>query len=231
MPQSIGELLKKTREYHGLRMEDIAGVLCIQKKNLEYLEQNAFSRIPEKLYRELFLKTYSTYLGLHWDRVQKQYYDECGIYTDTYLLREEPHARKYHIRNTSLWVAPKIIQNSFLALGMCGGLVYVVFLGWSAFQPPHLVIFQPHAEFSLSSSDQVRVSGQTKKEAHVAINGQVVVKKQDGTFAQDIALSNGLNIITITVSKKFSRHMSMTRKVLLEKHPQVLGYSPVHKNY
>gem|GEM_PF-505059 len=223
VPQGIGQLLQQTREYHGLQLEDIAEVLCIQKQNLEHLERNAFSCIPETLYRELFLKTYSTYLGLNWEHIREQYHTECQIYASGDAAHSSACTKNY-IRKTSFWVTPKIIRNSFLALGIGSGLAYIIFLGWNTLQPPHLVIFQPQTEFSLSNTEEILVSGQTKKEAQVAINGQAVIKKQDGTFAQDVALSDGLNIITITVSKKFSRPQSLTRKVLFEKRPQSFSY-------
>lgn len=107
---------------------------------------------------------------------------------------------------------------------MSGGFLYIIFLGWNALQPPRLVIFQPQEEFSTSNTEQVLIAGQTRKEAQVTINGQAVVKKQDGTFSQEIALRNGLNLITVTVSKKFSRPQSMTRKVLFEKQDEKYSY-------
>lgn len=214
--QSIGTLLREARHRYGLTVEDIADALCIQKKNIEYLESNAFFRIPEKLYRELFLKTYSIHLGLDWEEIRAQYQREQNLYVAAPSAQKELPLR-YHVRTSSLWITSKIIRNSFVTACICGGFLYIVYFGWQAFQAPELVIFQPQTEFSISGTEQIFVAGQTRKEAHVTINGQPVIKKQDGTFSQEIALRNGLNLITITVSKKFSRQESMTRRVIFEK--------------
>ncbi|MBI2645051.1 helix-turn-helix domain-containing protein [Candidatus Uhrbacteria bacterium] len=217
LPQRIGQLLQEIREQNGLQLEDIAEGLCIQKRNLEYLEKNEYARIPEMLYRELFLKTYSTYLGLNWEQVKAQYVEECALY-DTHDPQAHTVPQAYRtIRTSSLWVTPNIIRNFFLTIGISVGFLYIAFLGWSALQPPQLVIFQPQEEFTSSDAEQIVVSGQTRKEAHVTINGQAVAKKQDGTFVQEVALSDGMNVITVTVSKKFSRPQSMIRKVIFEK--------------
>lgn len=222
-PQSIGDTLRKTREEYGLQIEAIADVLCIQKKNLEYLENNAFSHIPETLYRELFLKTYSTYLGLSWDQLRAQYHRECNLYSVLPTSKSEVRLRR-RVRMSSLWVTPKIIRNAFLTCCISGGFLYIAYLGWNMLQPPQLVIFQPSGEFSMSNTEQVIVAGQTKKEARVTINGQVVVKKQDGTFSQEVALQSGLNLITVTVSKKFSHPQSMIRKVVFKKEDEKYSY-------
>lgn len=221
--RSIGDTLRYAREQYGLQLDDIAQVLCIQKRNLEYLEKNMFSRIPEALYRELFLKTYSTYLGLHWDQTRAQYYTECELYGGAQSSCAESHSR-VRIRTSSFWVTPKIIRNSFLTLCIGGGFLYIVYLGYTAFQPPQLVLFHPQTELSSSETEQILVTGQTKKEARLTINGQPVVKKQDGTFSQEVSLNTGLNVITITVSKKFSRPQSVTRKVVFKKHDEKYSY-------
>lgn len=224
LPHCIGDILRQTREHYGLQIEEVAEVLCIQKKNLEHLESNAFFRIPEALYRELFLKTYSTYLGLDWESLREQYKKEQGLYACATPEQVSHHVRRAPVRTTSLWNAPNMIRNAFLSLCICGGFLYIAFIGWNALQPPQLVIFQPQQEFSSSSIEEIVVSGQTKKEAHVAINGQQVVKKQDGTFSQGVALRDGLNVITITVSKKFSRPRVVTRNVVFEKKDEAFSY-------
>ncbi len=222
--KSIGDTLRHAREQYGLRLEDIEEVLCIQKKNLEHLEQNAFFNIPETLYRELFLKTYSTYLGLHWDQIRIQYQQECGLTSTMQTSHTETHPRM-RIRTSSFWIAPKIVRNTLLTLCIGGGFLYIIFFGYTAFQAPKLVIFHPQTEFSSTGSEQILVAGQTKKEAHLTINGQPVIKKQDGTFSQEVSLNKGLNIITVTVSKKFSRPQSVTRKVLFEQHDEKYSYT------
>ncbi|MEK7097725.1 MAG: helix-turn-helix domain-containing protein, partial [Patescibacteria group bacterium] len=62
--EAISEQLKLARQAKGLRLDDIARVLNINSKYLQYLEQNGFNRLPAGVYGKNFLKEYAAFLDL-----------------------------------------------------------------------------------------------------------------------------------------------------------------------
>ena len=219
---SIGEKLREARVCYGLELDEIAETLLIQKKNLEYLEKNEFSNISEELYRELFLKAYSTFLGLDWETLREQYVQEYQLYGSG--KNESTLLSRGQMRKTSFWVTPKIIRNSVLSLSVAGGFLYIIFLGFSVLRPPELVVYTPNRDITSSNTERMLVAGKTKEDATITINGQAVVKKQDGTFLQEVTLSEGLNTIAISASKKFSRSNDIIRKVVFKKINDTYSY-------
>jgi cytoskeletal protein RodZ len=61
---SVGDILRRTREYYGLTLEQVEGVLRIRACQLEALEINDLERLPGRVYAIGFVRTYSEYLGL-----------------------------------------------------------------------------------------------------------------------------------------------------------------------
>ncbi|AJE03824.1 RodZ domain-containing protein [Geobacter pickeringii] len=74
--QSVGALLRESRESRGLSLEDAARVTRIGKNYLVALEEDAFERLPSSAYAKGFLRSYAGYLGLPADEVVR-YYEEA----------------------------------------------------------------------------------------------------------------------------------------------------------
>jgi len=71
--ESLGELLKETRQNKNHTMAQIANETHIALKYLEALENEEFSVFPGEPYLKGFLRTYSTYLGLDPDEMIRLY--------------------------------------------------------------------------------------------------------------------------------------------------------------
>ncbi len=208
---SLGERLKEHRLRCGLSLDDVSGHVAIAKRNLEYLENDQFWKIPEDLYRELFLKTYATYLGFDWDDIKIHYEEECHIYYQDGSFRSSSHSKKKDFIPTSNMVA-----NGMGITVLVGCFGYLLFLGMQAIQPPTLRIETPYDNLT-SRDDRIVVTGKTLPSAEVRINGERVIKSRDGYFHQEIGLSEGANMILISASKKYSREERIIRNVVYEK--------------
>ena len=60
----IGESLREARERRLLRYADVAAATLIPARYVAALEDEAFHRLPEGLYRRSFLREYADFLGL-----------------------------------------------------------------------------------------------------------------------------------------------------------------------
>ncbi|MEK7122446.1 MAG: hypothetical protein AAB855_01170, partial [Patescibacteria group bacterium] len=67
-----------------------------------------------------------------------------------------------------------------------------------------------------SSSKTIRIEGRVSPDAALVINGQEIVKSSDGNFDQEVTLSEGVNMIRISATKKYSKEAVVTRTVLYE---------------
>lgn len=205
---TIGDVLRTCRQGHALSLRDVSNALLIPVQQLVYLETDRFHAIPEEMYRELFLKTYATYLGLEWEAIKAQYDAHRTAYTHVI-----PKFSGRSISQRQLIVAPQLIRTLFLSIAISGCLAYLLFLGYRAVSPPSLVIWSP-AQDEWSGIDRVTVRGKTHEQARLTINGESVMLRRDGTFEQAVVLSEGLNVITVGASKKYSKEHTEERRVL-----------------
>ncbi len=209
---SIGHRLKILRRSFGLTIDDVVYATRIRKPLLCAIERGAFCEIPEHFYRTIIVKTYSEYLGCSWDLLENEYKREV-MYTAP--NHHEAPTPKTTIQKKDLVVAPRLIKNITLGFGMIGAVAYLFFLAYGALQPPHLTVSNPPDNYESRGHSTV-VEGAVPEGSDVSINGQRVLKRNDGTFRQEVILSPGVNIINVSAAKKYSKETVVTRKVLYQ---------------
>lgn len=208
---SIGEQLRSARTQRGLAIAIVSHTLLIPAKYLRELEANRWHSIPETLYRELFLKSYSTYLGLDWEKIKSQYAAECRLF-DEGLSVQRTHTMSA-VRSTSFIVAPNLVKTIAFSVILSIGFAYLLFLGYRATMPPTLAVNSP-AHDTTVTTDRITVSGTTLPAAQVTINGEIVMLDPDGSFEQPLILAEGMNVIKVSAAKKYSKEQSVERRVL-----------------
>lgn len=205
---TVGDQLRDARRRNGLSLREVSQALLIPLQQLRFLETDQFHSIPESMYRELFLKAYATYIGLDWPKLKTHY--------DAHMLLARGHVRSESVHvafRQRFAVTPQLIKTFFLSFAIAGCGVYLVVLGYIAVSPPSLVVWSP-AQDETSGVDRVRVVGQTQEHARLTINGESVMMRRDGTFEQEVVLSEGLNVITVGASKKYSKEHIEERRVM-----------------
>ena len=71
------------------------------------------------------------------------------------------------------------------------------------------------------------VQGHVDGEATVSIDGRLVVVNADQTFDAPVDLSKGLNVITVTAQRRYSREASIERRVVFDPQaPQTVSLLP-----
>ena len=206
---SFGEKLRQTRLFKNIRLEDVSKKINISAKYLNALEEENFDKLPSGLYRKNFLKEYSNYLGLDKSEIIKQM--ETRLENDSV---ENPFSQKI-LRKSKFLVFPKIIRNFLFFLSVIVCFLYLIFYFQRIVSAPSLTITYPEKNL-LIKENVIEVKGLTEKEAEVKINGELVLNNNNGNFLQIINLKKGLNTITISAKKKYSKENTTIRQILVE---------------
>ena len=67
--QSVGAILRKTREHYGKSLAEVEGDLRIRVSQLEAIESLRLDKLPGRVYAIGFVRSYSEYLGLDGDKM------------------------------------------------------------------------------------------------------------------------------------------------------------------
>ncbi len=209
LEDTVGERLRRARRALDLNIEPIAKKLKIRAEYLMAMEDERFDKLPAGLYGKNFLREYSAFLGLK----PKELFKDL----DEKIFGEEnsnPFSQKV-LKSHKLLVWPKIIKNIMVSGAILICFLYLIFYFKNIVTAPDLQITQPDKNI-LTSASALTVSGQTEPEAEVRINGEIVLNNDKGIFSQTINLKKGMNSITVSAKKKYSRERSITRQILVE---------------
>jgi len=209
LEETIGEKLRQARSYKNLKIEDAAKKLNIRAEYLSALEEERFEKLPTGLYGKNFLKEYAKFLGLKPRDLLKNWQEASN--TDS---AADPFSQKI-VKKNKFIIFPKIIRSFLIVMAILICFLYLVFYFKKIVFPPDLVITQPDKNL-LIQDNSIIISGQTEKEAEIKINGAIVLNNQDGYFSQTVNLKKGLNNITITAQKKYSREKTIIRQILVQ---------------
>jgi len=209
LEETIGEKLRQARSYKNLKIEDAAKKLNIRAEYLSALEEERFEKLPTGLYGKNFLKKYAKFLGLKPRDLLKNWQEASN--TDS---AADPFSQKI-VKKNKFIIFPKIIRSFLIVMAILICFLYLVFYFKKIVFPPDLVITQPDKNL-LIQDNSIIISGQTEKEAEIKINGAIVLNNQDGYFSQTVNLKKGLNNITITAQKKYSREKTIIRQILVQ---------------
>ncbi len=75
---TAGSILKSERLKKEYTLDDVSSATKINKKYLEYLEDDQFNKFPSSVYAKGFLQSYAKFLDLNVDRVIALYRRNIG---------------------------------------------------------------------------------------------------------------------------------------------------------
>lgn len=209
--KGFGERLKLARLALDYSIDDISAVLRIQAKYLRAIEANQLSSIKEIFYREQYVKSYATYVGIDWELIKKDVLNQDAT--------ESCNQKELSLLNpSSRRVLHHFELRTFIRKGAVVGtilfcLFYFTVALYHTFSPPELSLDTPLDQLT-TTQEKLVVSGKTQKESTVVmINGASVPKDGTGNFKQEVILTTGLNTIYVTAAKRFSQGTTVTRQV------------------
>jgi len=206
--ESWGEKLRQARLAKNIRLEEASRRLHIRQEYLVCLEEERLEQLPAGLYGKNFFREYASFLGIKDKEMLSAIEAKLSANKDT-----DPFSQKV-ISQKQFLVLPKIFRNLIAVLAIVFCLLYLSFYFKKIISPPELEISSPAGNLATSSLTFI-IEGQTDKEAEVRINGELVLNNHDGIFTQIVNLKRGMNEITITSKKKYSREKIINRQILV----------------
>lgn len=209
--ESVPEILKKAREDNELSLRDASAETGIKESYLEAMEKGAWDRLPRGVYTKNFVKEYALVLGLNPVEVMEIFNSE---------MKQTVHDQKIFSRQTpgifSFLIFPKVLKNLLIFLLIFVCLLYLGFYVKNLLTKPELVLEYPAADLNITQ-DEIRVIGRSEPEAEITINGKTILNDPNGNFNHDVQLKEGVNTLTVTAKKKYSKINTITRKIVVEK--------------
>lgn len=203
---TLGEKLRKIRNDHRISLVEASKATKIQVKYLEALEDGSYEKLPPEVYVRGFLRGYAGFLGVPEDAILRMYDRERSIQKN--LGRVEPFRFqprspiRFRIDFSSRTAVISVI--SVISLGF---FTYLYLEFRSFVSEPRLVILEPLDGSTVHTSDLL-VSGETDRRAKVSINDEEAIVSEDGRFSDQVTLTPGLNVISVSSVNRFGKERS-----------------------
>jgi transcriptional regulator with XRE-family HTH domain len=206
--EKLGNKLADNRRNKNLNLEEISRRLGIKTDYLKAIENDRFDLLPSGIYGKNFLKRYASFLNYNGDLLEK------GLANLEQENKNDPFAKKA-LDKKSLRLFPKMLRNIILVIAIVICFLYLAFYARKIVSPPELSIIYP-ADNLLTKEKTIKIEGETEEEAELRINGELILNNNSGSFFQEINLKNGLNSITISAKKKYSKENIIIRQIIVE---------------
>lgn len=206
---SLGEQLRQARLQKNHRIEDLARSLGIRREYLEAIEESQYDRLPSGLYGKSFLRKYALRLGFKTKDISAELE---RIAAENEL--DNPFSQKI-VKKHKFIIFPRLVRNIIFGAAIVACLLYLALYSKKIIQAPELIITQPENNAQIEENSYL-VKGQTDAEAEVRINDAIVLNNDRGSFSQLVNLKKGINTLTISAKKKYSRPRIETRQILVE---------------
>jgi len=211
---SVGSLLRQAREEAGVTRHAVAVRTKIPERYVALFEENAFDELTEDVYTKIYLKAYGKFLGFDTSTLLDLYRRERMRMTG---VSSPSHAAKHpttSVPASQLVVTPKLIQGAILLLAVLGIAIYF-FVGLKKIVAPPSISLVAPPDGMVTTERSVVIEGRTEQEVSLRINGKSVSPDDNGNFRDALDLQEGLNVITIIGAKKYSKEMTVTRRIIV----------------
>jgi cytoskeletal protein RodZ len=199
---TAGEVLKNKRELLKKSLEKVSLDTKIQRRFLEYIENNQFDYFDSEVFLTGFIKIYAQYLDLDINKILALYRRSNPKKTlAVNKSKKDKIFKKTKGRKRQNFLNPKTFFTIFLILFLAIVVGYIGFQIYKFQSPPRLSIIQPTTE-SEFTSEKITVKGETQTDTTIQINGTTVEVDEEKTFEKEITLKEGPNIITIKATKR-----------------------------
>lgn len=211
---TVGELLYNARASFKLERHEVSLRTKIPERYIQGLENGSYSEMPDDVYTKIYLKAYCAFLGLDAADMLGRYRNER-----TSAEKVDLNGRRSHpttsIPASQLVVAPKIIRALLFGLVVLGIGMYFGLEVKKIITPPSVSLASPK-DGLVTIERSVAIEGNTEREVALSINGKQVATDDKGNFKDILDLQEGMNVITIVAAKKYSKPMTVTRRIIVE---------------
>lgn len=200
---TLGFLLKKTRERKRLTIDEISKATKINNKYLYALENDDYSQFSDLVHSKGFLKIYANYLELNESEVLALWRRDYSTHFTNKTAPKDLYG-KYSKSVSTFVFTPSTIFISVFILFVLSFFVYFFVQYKNYVGAPDLVITSPENNLVVTDSI-VRVEGKSSVETEVFVNDQKITVAPDGSFSTALKVREGLNSIIISARNKLNR--------------------------
>ncbi|KKT75763.1 MAG: hypothetical protein UW69_C0010G0009 [Microgenomates group bacterium GW2011_GWA2_44_7] len=211
--QTVGQLLKKTREQKQLTLEEIEKKTKIRIRYLEALEVDDYRSLPSAIVAKGFIKNYGNLLELPLTTLLALFRRDF-IETDTGQVVPRGIVKPLDRTPTISWTPTRTVVTLV-------SLVVLIFVAYFIRQlvilgaNPGLFVENPK-EKEVLAQNLVRVNGKTDPDSTVIVNQQIASVNNEGVFQAVIELPSGQNSILVTATSKSKKSTKLVRTVFVK---------------
>ena len=202
---TLGERLEKLRENQQVQLKKLASKLKIKQAYLKALETGDYQSLPTKVYVRGFVRSYARYFRVSESKLINLFEREYRIYKNIHNKdnqKIETINRLPELPRLVLTFNGIIAIITFVSIALA---TLYLFFGFQKFiSAPWLIIEEPISG-ETTNAQEILVKGQTKSDAQIFINDQIIQVDLGGYFSEQIGLSSGMNTITIKSINKFEK--------------------------
>lgn len=211
--KTVGQILKETREAKFYTLEEVEKATKIQKKMLEYLESDDYTKLPPATFVQGFIKNYAKFLNLDAQKLLAVFRREFSTDKNRIYIMD---TFSKPIKTSPFSLTPsRIISLVVISLILVFmGYLWVQYRGYVG--PPPLSVTSP-VEGQTVDNPNIIVEGSTEPETKVLVNSQEVPVDNMGHFKIEVGLSSAVNKIEVEAFSKFKQTSTVTRTVYLKR--------------
>ncbi len=192
---TAGEVIKQKRKALNKSLDTVSSDTKIQKRYLEYIENNQFENFDSPVFASGFIKIYAQYLDLDVEKILALYRRSLQI---TSQLTKTKKAKR---KKRKFSISPKLVSISIITLSLVSIVGYVGYQIYKFQKPPELIILEPQNE-SLFREEKILIKGKTQSGVVLQINETSVAVDDKGEFEYEYSLVQGINTILIRAWKE-----------------------------
>lgn len=216
-PKRVCLRLKEARELKKLTLDDLVKITKLNKRHLIALEECRFDDIPyATIYQKNFIRAYANAVDIPADPLLEQF-----------LTEENPApkpAANVRISKARLQNFPYLIRSLVIGAAV---IIFFTYLGLQVkamVDPPTLTLYTPEDGF-VTSDSAIVIRGRTEAESNVQLNGKSIQTDSNGQFQESVALSSGINTLTVRAHKRHGKEISETRHVIVRDVQQQFSFN------
>lgn len=214
---TAGEVLKAKREKLKKDISTISEETKIQKRYLQYIEDNDFSKFDSEVFLVGFIKIYAKYLDLDPIKILALYRRGNPIKKD----KASKQDKNSLLTGGNFTITPRVLITISIILFVLGILIYIGIQIYNFQSPPKLEILEPQNNITVTQNS-LNIKGRTSLDVSIDINGEKI-EETNGSFEHILALDEGTNIITIKAKKNSNSALETVEILTITYNKEVLS--------
>ncbi len=202
---TVGARLRRARRARKLSLEEVELKTLIRRQYLEQFENDDVDHLPADVYALGFLERYARFLHLKEDSIIEQFRSSRAL-----LLPREAQLKPEHsVKEMKILITPRLFIATSVTLSLIGLFIYISLAVRHFTARPTLELRTPSE--IITSEKVIAVEGLSDEAATVTINREPIALNGDGSFSQEVALHEGVNIVEVIATNRTQKE---TRKTL-----------------